>query len=98
MPQMSKPPRPFNQNMRWVFLWAFQFILLAGPLPASDLLPPGFRPLPLGVHALVGGRVVIKPGEVLDELPGHAARAGAASPASRIRPERQRPAEHAWVV
>ena len=33
---------------------------------ASDLLPPGFRPLPLGVHALVGGRVVTKPGEVLD--------------------------------
>jgi imidazolonepropionase-like amidohydrolase len=53
--------------MRWVFLWAFQFILLAVPLPASDLLPPGFRPLPLGVHALVGGKVVIKPGEVLDE-------------------------------
>jgi imidazolonepropionase-like amidohydrolase len=33
---------------------------------ASDLLPPGFRPLPLGVHALVGGKVVIKPGQVLD--------------------------------
>ncbi len=33
---------------------------------AGDLLPPGFRPLPLGVHALVGGRVVTKPGEVLD--------------------------------
>jgi imidazolonepropionase-like amidohydrolase len=33
---------------------------------AADLLPPGFRPLPLGVHALVGGTVVIKPGEVID--------------------------------
>lgn len=33
---------------------------------AGDLLPPGFRPLPLGVHALVGGRVVTKPGEVLE--------------------------------
>ncbi len=50
-----------------VLLWAFQFVWLAAPLPASDLLPPGFRPLPLGIHALVGGRVVIKPGEVLDE-------------------------------
>jgi len=30
------------------------------------LLPPGFRPLPLGVHALVGGKVVVKPGEILD--------------------------------
>jgi imidazolonepropionase-like amidohydrolase len=49
-----------------VLLWAFQFVWLAAPLPASELLPPGFRPLPLGIHALVGGRVVIKPGEVLD--------------------------------
>jgi len=32
----------------------------------AQLLPPGFRPLPLGVHALTGGRIVIKPGEVLD--------------------------------
>lgn len=33
--------------------------------PAGQLLPPGFRPLPLGVHALVGGRIVARPGEVL---------------------------------
>src|SRR5882757_8136575 len=33
---------------------------------ASDILPPGFRPLPLGVHALVGGKVVTKPGEVIE--------------------------------
>ncbi len=33
---------------------------------AGDLLPPGFRPLPLGVHALVGGRIVTRPGEVLE--------------------------------
>ena len=33
--------------------------------PAAELLPPGFRPLPLGVHALVGGRVVTRPGEAL---------------------------------
>src|ERR1041385_8504855 len=40
-----------------------------GPIRAAggrEFLPPGFRPLPLGVHALVGGKVVIKPGEVLD--------------------------------
>jgi imidazolonepropionase-like amidohydrolase len=35
-------------------------------LGAADLLPPGFRPLPLGVHALVGGKIVTKPGEVID--------------------------------
>src|SRR5205823_2706820 len=33
---------------------------------AAELLPPGFRPLPLGVHALVGGKIVVRPGEVLD--------------------------------
>jgi len=32
---------------------------------ASQLLPPGFRPLPLGTHALTGGRIVIRPGEIL---------------------------------
>ncbi len=32
----------------------------------AELLPPGFRPLPLGVHALVGGKVVSKPGEVIE--------------------------------
>ncbi|MHB8524244.1 MAG: amidohydrolase family protein [Limisphaerales bacterium] len=31
-----------------------------------EILPPGHRPLPLGIHALVGGKVVVKPGEVLD--------------------------------
>ena len=33
----------------------------------AELLPPGFRPRPLGVHALVGGKVVTKPGETLDD-------------------------------
>ena len=35
-------------------------------LAAKEVLPPGFRPLPLGVHALVGGKVVTKPGETLE--------------------------------
>ncbi|MGI8603600.1 MAG: amidohydrolase family protein [Verrucomicrobiales bacterium] len=30
-----------------------------------DILPPGHRPIPPGVHALVGGTVVAKPGEVI---------------------------------
>jgi imidazolonepropionase-like amidohydrolase len=33
----------------------------------AEILPPGFRPKPVGVHALVGGKVVVKPGETLDE-------------------------------
>src|SRR5438094_10399414 len=32
----------------------------------AELLPPGFRSLPLGVHALVGGKLVVKPGEVIE--------------------------------
>src|SRR6188508_528357 len=34
---------------------------------AADILPPGFRPLPPGTHALIGAKVVAKPGEALDE-------------------------------
>jgi hypothetical protein len=33
---------------------------------SAELLAPGFRPLPLGSHALVGAKIVIKPGDVLD--------------------------------
>jgi imidazolonepropionase-like amidohydrolase len=43
--------------------------LLAGGASAratSTILPPGFRPLPVGVHALVGGKVVPKPGAMLN--------------------------------
>src|ERR1035438_221925 len=64
---MSKPPRRNRQTQRLVVFWVIQFGLWTGALPASEILPPGFRPLPLGVHALVGGRVVTKPGAVLEE-------------------------------
>ena len=40
--------------------------LLVPRLSLADLLPPGFRPQPLGVHALVGGKVVVKPGETIE--------------------------------
>src|SRR5690349_5657555 len=42
-----------------------QIVLLCLSTQAGELLPPGFRPVPLGVHALVGGKVVVKPGEVI---------------------------------
>jgi imidazolonepropionase-like amidohydrolase len=32
----------------------------------ADILPTGNRAVPLGVHALVGGKVVVKPGQTLD--------------------------------
>jgi len=44
----------------------FALALLATAAWADDLLPPGFRPRPPGVHALVGGRIVVRPGEVLE--------------------------------
>src|SRR5215469_10543459 len=40
--------------------------ICSNPTLAAELLPPGFRPLPPGVHALVGARVVVKPGQTLD--------------------------------
>lgn len=33
---------------------------------AAELVPPGFRPIPPDIHALVGARVFVKPGEVVD--------------------------------
>src|SRR5881296_850955 len=53
---------------RGVFLLTFCLLFQIGTSrsPGAELLPPGFRPLPLGVHALVGGKVVIKPGEALE--------------------------------
>src|SRR5215510_5092866 len=41
-------------------------LLIQSRAIAVDLLPPGFRPLPPGVHALVGGKVIVKPGETLE--------------------------------
>ncbi len=49
--------------------WRVSGLLLAASLApgvAAELRAPGFRPTPPGVHALVGGKVVIQPGEVLD--------------------------------
>jgi imidazolonepropionase-like amidohydrolase len=59
---MTTPGKWFNRAI------AFAGVLLsfASTAVASEILPPGFRPLPLGVHALVGGRVVVKPGETLE--------------------------------
>ena len=33
---------------------------------AGELRPPGFRPVPPGVHALVGGKLVARPGEAVE--------------------------------
>jgi imidazolonepropionase-like amidohydrolase len=47
-------------------LSALALLLTLPAARGAELLPPGHRPAPPGVHALVGGRIVIKPGEVLE--------------------------------
>ena len=56
-----------HHSVRFLAVAALAMLVLRGRAGANEILPPGFRPLPLGVHALVGGRIVIKPGEVLEE-------------------------------
>src|SRR6266446_8115884 len=61
--------KPLSSSCRTALLDYFcVFLLGLGALrsSAADMLPPGFRPFPLGVHALVGAKIVIKPGEVLE--------------------------------
>ena len=57
--------RPFLCRVGLVMFQTSLF--LAAPTFASDILPPGFRPKPVGVHALVGGNIVTKPGEILED-------------------------------
>ena len=63
--QMSKLPAPFRLLVFSALLFV-QIVVCERNLFGADLLPPGFRPLPLGVHALVGAKVVTKPGESID--------------------------------
>jgi imidazolonepropionase-like amidohydrolase len=52
--------------LRNQWLIGFLLILFLANGVAAELLPPGHRPIPLGVHALVGGRIVVRPGTMLD--------------------------------
>ncbi len=58
---LAKSPPVWN---RW-FLFSIAWLASICPtfLDAADLLPPGHRPEPAGVHALVGARVVTAPGK-----------------------------------
>jgi len=49
--------------LRRLFIFAF---LSSLTVSAVEMLPPGNRPLPPGVHALVGAKVFLKPGEAID--------------------------------
>jgi len=66
-----KKLRPQTLSLYWMNRFRKLFIaslllIVATQFASAELLPPGHRPVPLGVHALVGGKIFIKPGEVLD--------------------------------
>src|SRR5438093_13780096 len=63
---MSRTLQRFARICLAVFLLETAGSFLLPQTFGAEILPPGFRPQPLGVHALVGGKVVIKPGEVLE--------------------------------
>ncbi|MBC8325693.1 MAG: amidohydrolase family protein [Verrucomicrobia subdivision 3 bacterium] len=58
--------------MKSIFIALTALALLTGQLiapsllPAAEILPPGQRPQPLGAHALMGARVIVKPGTALE--------------------------------
>src|SRR5258708_15468442 len=63
MSQIHKPQSRLLEPVLLILLLGFSEL----PQDAdSELLPPGFRPVPLGVHALVGAKLIVKPGETLD--------------------------------
>ena len=47
-------------------LWLLSIVSATTLAHAAEILPPGYRPVPPTAHALVGGRVVVRPGEILD--------------------------------
>src|SRR5216684_2423586 len=61
---MSKAYPRFSSVCLPVFF--FGILSFAASGFSAELLPPGFRPLPLGAHALVGGKIVTKPGEAIE--------------------------------
>src|SRR5690348_14623891 len=63
---MRHTPELFPQKPLRALLFLFLLIASNSRVCAAELLAPGFRPLPLGVHALVGGKVVIRPGAIID--------------------------------
>ena len=57
----------FGKNLnRPIAVAALVSTLLFHSSARGELLPPGFRPVPLGVHALVGGKIVTKPGTTIE--------------------------------
>jgi imidazolonepropionase-like amidohydrolase len=60
---------PASTKFFRLLVLAALFLAASAPAPAgpdyTDILPPGFAPLPRGIHALVGAKVWVNPGRVL---------------------------------
>lgn len=58
-------PLTSSHSVQFALLCLGMTVVLAWSASAADILPPGHRPTPYGAHALVGGTVVVRPGESL---------------------------------
>ncbi len=56
-----------NRFRRLAALVAAGCLLLPATGRSQEILPPGHRPIPPGVHALVGARIVVEPGVVIEK-------------------------------
>jgi len=63
---MSSALQRFLRSPLATFSLLAAFLFISSNSASAQIRPPGFRPLPLGVHALVGGKLVIKPGEIIE--------------------------------
>src|SRR5690349_10973264 len=63
---MSKFGRAMGCAGWWWLVLVFGLLAARDTASAADLLPPGFRPLPPSVHALVGGTVVVSPEQKIE--------------------------------
>jgi imidazolonepropionase-like amidohydrolase len=52
---------PFQRKILFAFLFLLALPRLVVAAPQTELLPPGFRPVPVGVHWLKGARVYVSP-------------------------------------
>ncbi len=54
-------------STRWQCVIVLSLVMGSGATYAAGLLPPGHRPVPAGVHAIKAQKVLVKPGESLDQ-------------------------------
>ncbi len=52
--------------MKQIFTTAL-VLLSVGATAGAEIIPPGFKPASPGLHAIVGARVIVKPGTVLEK-------------------------------